>query len=168
MLLPYATMTALGGREAAKPQGLSKPALHVEIPEIVKPKHMPRILLIDDDPLFGKVMQRAANAKSIPLSHCSSLEEFSQIKSFDYDVMIVDYNLGAVTGFELTRYIEQFTAKEVPVILVSQSESLDYQDWPTTVMEFVHKSVKPQGILEATLDAYETTLVGHTTNETPF
>jgi len=127
--------------------------------EVVVPKSLPRILLVDDDPTFGKIMKRSSQAKGIDIVTCSSVEEFSQLKNWDFDVIIMDYDLGAVTGFELTSYMEQYTEDDLPVILVSQTKQNDPKTWPTTIREFVHKSLGPFAILDAAFEAHEVNLM---------
>ncbi len=115
---------------------------------------MPRLLVVDDDPTFGKIMERAASKKSAHVTYCESIEDFGALRNWDYDVVIMDYDLGAVTGFELTTYLEQFTAAQVPVILVSQTQRVKSPHWPDAIRKFVHKSLGPFAILEAAVQVH--------------
>jgi len=128
---------------------------HIASDRVVTPKNLPRILLVDDDPTFGKIMKRAAVTKGVDLTFCASLDEFATLQNWDYDVVMMDYDLGAVTGVELTKYIEQFTKEEVPVILVSQTNQQDFKRWPGSIREFVHKRLGPYALLDATFEAHE-------------
>lgn len=123
--------------------------------DVMAPQNMPRILLVDDDPTFGLIMKQAAAKKSVEITFCKSLDEFSALKSWDFDVVIMDYDLGDVTGFELTSYMEQFTTEEVPVILVSQTKQRNSKHWPNAIREFVHKDLGAFAILDATFEAHE-------------
>lgn len=131
----------------------------IEPEKMMVPRSTPRILLVDDDPTFGKIMKKAAKSKNIPLTYCKSILEFSQIKKLDYDVLLVDYDLGEVNGSELTSYIEQFTSEEIPVILISQTNQKSSSSWPATIREFVHKRVGPFAILDAAFEAHEVNLI---------
>ena len=119
------------------------------------PKTVPRILLVDDDPTFGKIMNRASEMKGVKITYCKSIDEFGALQSWDFDTIIMDYDLGAVTGFELTEYLEKFTKEDVPVILVSQTEQKSSKNWPYTIREFVHKKLGPFAILDAAFEAHE-------------
>jgi len=123
--------------------------------KVMVPRSIPRVLLIDDDPTFGKMMIRAARAKNVPITYCKNLVEFRKIKSFDFDVFIVDFDLGEVNGSELTRYMEQFSKEEIPTILISQTNQTDSNSWAPTIREFVHKRVGPYAILDAAFEAHE-------------
>jgi CheY-like chemotaxis protein len=123
--------------------------------KVMVPRSIPRVLLIDDDPTFGKMMMRAARAKNVPITYCKNLVEFRKIKSFDFDVFIVDFDLGEVNGSELTRYMEQFSKEEIPTILISQTNQTDSNSWASTIREFVHKRVGPYAILDAAFEAHE-------------
>jgi PleD family two-component response regulator len=123
--------------------------------KVMVPRSIPRVLLIDDDPTFGKMMMRAARAKNVPITYCKNLVEFRKLKNFDFDVFIVDFDLGEVNGSELTRYMEQFSKEEIPTILISQTNQTDSNSWASTIREFVHKRVGPYAILDAAFEAHE-------------
>lgn len=123
--------------------------------EMRRPGHLPKILLIDDDPIFGKIMKNAAAHKGAPITYCCTLEEFAGLDHWDFDIAIVDFDLGAVTGLELTAYMSQFLSEEVPVILVSQTKHRNSKEWPGAIREFVHKNVGPFAILDAAFEAFE-------------
>jgi CheY-like chemotaxis protein len=126
------------------------------LPDSLKtPKTLPRLLLVDDDPTFGKIMNRAAEMKGVKITYCKSIDELGALQSWDFDAIIMDYDLGAVTGFELTEYLEKFTKEDVPVILVSQTKQKSSKHWPNTIREFVHKNLGPFAILDATFEAHE-------------
>lgn len=119
----------------------------------------PRILVVDDDPIFGKTMERAAALKGVDLRHVKSLEDLALIKVEDFDVIVMDYALGAVTGLELTRYLEERINKQIPTILTSQTPRNVSRRWPSTIREFVHKDLGPFALLVACFEAYEVQMV---------
>jgi len=122
---------------------------------VMKPKSVPNILVLDDDPTFGQIMRQVGAKKNVSISYCRSVDELSNLDSWDYDVIIMDYDLGSFSGFELTEYLEKFTSVEVPVILVSQSKLKCTQHWPQSIREFVHKGLGPFAILDAAFEAHE-------------
>ncbi len=143
-LKPEATQT--GGRS------IQRQALHSGVGQELPP---PRILLVDDDEMYGKILARAASQAGIDLVYCRSLEEFGKLKDFDFDVALIDYDLGAVTGCELTVYLEHYTKSEVPVVLISQSELKRDRQWPSSIQEFILKDRGPHAALEAACGTYE-------------
>ena len=127
--------------------------------EIIQPVEKSRILLVDDDPVFAKIIKRAAEFRGVSLAHCSTLDEFAKLQQSEYDVLIMDYDLGAVTGLELASYYEKFSAAETPVILVSKTARLDTRKWPDSIREFVHKDLGPLAILSAAFEAHDVSLI---------
>ena len=87
-------------------------------------RHSPRILLVDDDPVFRAVMVRLAQAEGIDLEAYDSVlevEPFSRIQS--YDGAIFDYHLGQQDGLDLGRCLKPFFSA-VPTLLVSGDDSV--------------------------------------------
>ena len=79
----------------------------------------PRVLLVDDDPIFCKTIARAAKQQAIDVVTCSSMEEFDRLLSQDpYDVALVDYYFGDRTAPELLHLFDE----NVPVVLISETK----------------------------------------------
>jgi CheY-like chemotaxis protein len=127
--------------------------------QLATPMGQPRILLIDDDPLFGKKMKRAARNKNIDMTFCRSPLEVDRLQNLDYDVVLVDENLGDASGVELARYIEQVSDERIPAILISQTDQLNSSAWPESIREFINKRVGAYSILEAAFEAHEVNTV---------
>ncbi len=67
----------------------------------VERKKLPRILVVDDEPVFGKIIAEAARRSGMEVTVCKSVEELAKCKDWRFDVAILDYDLGedgAVTG----------------------------------------------------------------------
>lgn len=109
----------------------------------------PNILLVDDDLSYCKIMKRAAEINSTPLTYCTSVDELGDLQTWNFDVAIIDYDLGAITGFELTRYLESKMQRITPVILISGTQRNLTNMSPATICQFIHKSNSPFSILEA-------------------
>jgi len=120
-----------------------------------------RVLLVDDDPSFGKIMSRISEQSNVQMTVCRSWSEVEKVLSWKFDVAIVDYDLGDVTGIEITRHLES-NSNKVPVILVSQSQMVDMpiSAWPASIKGFFQKSVGHFAILEAALAAHDSA-IGH-------
>jgi CheY-like chemotaxis protein len=113
-----------------------------------------RILLVDDDPTFGVVMSRAAEQLRAHITYCKSLEEVKRVAGWNFDVAIVDYDLGSSTGVEVARFLQSHP-KKIPVIIVSQSQRVDtpISDWPEVVKGFMQKGLGHFALLEAAFAA---------------
>ncbi len=112
----------------------------------------PHVLLVDDDPVFGKIMAQYARKFGYTLTYVASVENLPDLNHTAFDVAILDYDLGAVTGVELASYFES-CCTPLPIVMVSQSKHDERGDWPGAVHEFVHKSLGPYAILDAAVDA---------------
>ena len=111
------------------------------------------ILVIDDDLTFGKIIGRHIEKSGSSMTYCSSPAELSNVGGHHFDVAIVDYDLGSVTGCELTSYIEGHAFGGMPVILVSQTKRTSGPSWPRTIHSFVHKTAGPAAVLQAAFGA---------------
>lgn len=117
----------------------------------------PRVFLLDDDPVFCKLMEKAAERNGVPLTICSNLADFGRDPSHrDFDVAVIDYFLEDLKGPQIVWLLD-----ERPVVLVSGNETCVDEDkeWPEAIKKFVPKSLGPEAILEAAL-----TLSGHSLN----
>ena len=55
-----------------------------------------RLLLVEDDPVFARVVSRALNQRGYQVNHAESLQMAHQlINDFPFDYAILDLNLGA-------------------------------------------------------------------------
>jgi len=113
-------------------------------------KTVPRILLVDDDVVFGQIMLGFAKEQNLALTYCRSTEQVSRLTQFNFQLAVIDYDLGAITGIQLSHFLERFLYS-IPVILVSQYREINRSPLPPCIREFIHKSAGPSEILEAAL-----------------
>lgn len=114
-----------------------------------------KILLVDDDPTFGKIMKRAAEVRGIELTFCSALDEVSEHTHEKFDMALIDFNLGAVTGIEFSEYLGRYDFGGLNTIIISQRQQTVSNEWPANARRFVHKNVGPQMILDAVSETFE-------------
>jgi len=109
------------------------------------------ILLVDDDPLFCKIMTRVAEKKGIKVVACQSVDALAPLDVKDFNVLVMDYNLGSespASGLEMVEYMEMVWGG-LPVIMVSQSERYgQLTQWPKTVKTFVWKAQGAEKVLD--------------------
>jgi DNA-binding response OmpR family regulator len=110
----------------------------------------PKILLLDDDPVFGNLMVAVAQRHGIELDYYPSLLDLGYIGRLEeYGAAIVDYDLGTMTGVEVGKYLAAFL-HGTPMVLISASERRhDAADWDECIRSFVHKSDGHEAILLA-------------------
>lgn len=106
----------------------------------------PRILLVDDDPVFGRIMGKVAERERVPLTYIHAVEELDSMNSRDFDLGIFDYDLGPITGVQLSGLLDRYLGK-IPVILISQYKHLERRSWPSNVKEFISKTEGAYGII---------------------
>jgi hypothetical protein len=118
---------------------------------------LPKLLLIDDEPIFGRIMVAEAQKRGIFLYHCSSLQNFSEISHSDFEAVIMDYDLGdCVTGCDLAQFIGDTIHKCLPILLISQSRLQEKKVKSGNIIGFTHKSEGAGIVLNRTLDFLKT------------
>ena len=120
-----------------------------------KHNRVPRVLLVDDDPIFGEIMQGVARTERVPLIYYQNAAEFYRdFKNLEFDVAIVDYDLGRVTGNQLSNFVLK-SGKNVPVVLVSSATLTKSRPWAENVLEVVNKKNGAYGIFFSALRAFD-------------
>jgi DNA-binding NtrC family response regulator len=107
----------------------------------------PHILLVDDDPIFGQLLQRVALKEGVRLTVISSAEDaYRWVPALKFDVGLIDYDLGRVTGIQLCNFM-QAEGHEVPILLISHTGVVEESLWPTSVKRALSKDAGPYSIL---------------------
>src|SRR3989475_8605837 len=84
-----------------------------------------RILVVDDEPLTARMIERMATHFGYEVVVAESVE--SAIRRFsetEFDAVLTDLNLGRQNGFDLLRYVRE-RAAEVPVIMITGYATID-------------------------------------------
>lgn len=81
----------------------------------------PRMFLVDDDPIFCKLMERTAKQTGDHLESFNSLTQLGDSDLSGFDVGIVDFDLGCVDGVELAAYIENQLGR-IPLVFISSTD----------------------------------------------
>jgi hypothetical protein len=107
-----------------------------------------RYIIIDDDPAFCSLMERAGDYMNVYIEaypSISSLPSFSILHGFD--LAVIDFNLKFWKGTEIADYIDHFFP-DMRVALVSGQELRRDASWPETIKGFVSKE---NGVYEVLL-----------------
>lgn len=112
---------------------------------------IPRILIVDDDPIFCRLMAAIGERMGVLIEYRSSLKElYKVLPKLKFDAAIVDYDLGCVTGVQLSRYLERVSHGK-PLILVSNYRNIPRGGWSHSVRAFVGKGAGEADILRQAL-----------------
>ncbi len=80
-----------------------------------------RVLVIDDDDIDREAVERYVRKNDLPYdikTASSKLEAFDMLQNCDFDIILLDYNLGTATGFEVLP-----DTGDIPVIFITGSGS---------------------------------------------
>lgn len=114
-----------------------------------------RSVLIDDDAAFRLLLKTAAKAQGLEMEAFESLSSLGRVGRLgEFDVVVIDYHIDAVSGLDISRYIEAFLGCKTPVVLVSASrvEELRSVKWPACVKRVIPKEVGLKAIIDAALE----------------
>ena len=116
--------------------------------------HDARILLVDDDPVFCKIVERAASSHGLNITVMGGPTQLDRLKTDEFDVAIIDFHLGLLNAYDLASYMARLNLS-TPIIMVSHTDGLVPQNWPSNIREFINKKLGPAAILDAALETYE-------------
>lgn len=87
---------------------------------------MQKILLIDDDILFGETTQILLS-KVYNIDFISNPEDGIELLNHNnYDCVVVDYNMHGLNGLEVVKYIREHPIlNELPIILLTAYDELE-------------------------------------------
>lgn len=110
------------------------------------------LLVVDDDPVFGTLLEVLGRRTGLEVTSLCSLEQLGHPHNWDYDVAIIDYDLEVATGVELAAYFNNHGAR-IPIVMVSgKNRSSDL--WPESIRKFIHKNQGPRLILKSAVDVF--------------
>ena len=133
-------------------KNLSSAQAHFLPAYMMNSQAMPRILVVDDDPMFGKIMKRAAECFGAHITFVQSAEALSNEHLEDSDVAIIDFDLGALTGLDVIQRLDD--KSPLPVVLVSADDRQRGQQWPDSIQQFLIKERGPFAIIHAAFEAH--------------
>ncbi len=120
-------------------------------------EHRPRLLLIDDDPVFGHIMEQTADHLKVDLDVVQSVDQVGFIAGMkEYDIIIVDQNMQFMSGMEVAAYISSFFETKT-VILISSSPVVKDGGLglPSFVSAFISKDEGYYRVLKKALATYQ-------------
>ena len=108
-----------------------------------------KILLVDDDLSFCKLMKKIALCHDFRLDYFHSFIELSSLSRIkNYDVAILDYVLKGPNGFEIAQYVDHFY-ENFPIFLISGRSMSSEIELPTSVRRFIPKERGTEFIIQS-------------------
>ncbi|HEY3312215.1 MAG TPA: response regulator transcription factor [Anaerolineales bacterium] len=83
-------------------------------------ENLPRILIVDDERPIRRFLSTSLNGKYTILEAASGEEAIRSVATQHPDVVILDLGLPDLDGYEVTRYLREWT--KIPIIVVSVRE----------------------------------------------
>jgi len=112
----------------------------------------PRIVLIDDDPVYGAVIGRWAELEGVEMDVFNSLDDLGFVGLLSkYDVAIVDYDLGEINGKDVADYMTTLFGNKPMVMISVVDRSKEMMSCPSCVKAFMKKSAGYEKILQTAL-----------------
>ena len=111
----------------------------------------PRILLIDDDPVFCRKLKQHAKKAGIQLATCHSFEEYEEEGDWQFDIVMMDFDLGNINGVEFAKYLFD-TIGTIPILLISNMDRELEDD--SVVSDFLHKKTGVETLLDTALQLH--------------
>lgn len=106
-----------------------------------KEEPLHRFVIIDDDPVYRRVMCQYATREGMTIDSYESLVDMGFVSLLGrYDAAIVDYDLGSSTGLEIGEYLTALFG-DIPMIMVSEHQRTPGEKgWPQSIKAFIQKS----------------------------
>jgi CheY-like chemotaxis protein len=112
----------------------------------------PKIVLIDDDPVYGAVIGRWAELEGVEMDVFNSLDDLGFVGLLSqYDVAIVDYDLGEINGKDVADYMTTLFGNKPMVMISVIDRSKEMMNCPSCVKAFMKKSAGYEKILNTAL-----------------
>lgn len=111
-----------------------------------------KVVLIDDDPVYGAVIRRWAELEKVNLDVYNSLDDLGFLGLLSqYDVVIVDYDLGELNGKDVADYMATLFNNKPMVMISLVDRSTEIMNCPSCVKAFMKKSAGYEKILNTAL-----------------
>ena len=119
---------------------------------------MYRVLIVDDEPLIARGMQRALERLEFFSAEiaCNAAEAIDRLSSSDIDAMLLDINMPGMSGLELLKLLSE-RGSVIPTVIISGYEEFDYAQRAMAdgAMDYLLKPVSPKDVASVGMRLYE-------------
>jgi CheY-like chemotaxis protein len=116
----------------------------------------PSVLLIDDEPEFARLMERALGDDFIVTTAADGLDGYALLCQDHPDVVLLDVMMPLIDGWSVLQKIRSNRAvSHVPVIVVTglSAEAATHESMRHGVTRILHKPILPSQLIKAIRDA---------------
>lgn len=119
-----------------------------------KERTPPTVLVIDQDPKFLNRFKRLAESQDLEVHTCQSLAELCDIKSFKYDVIIVDSMFRGIPGVHLPAHLDSLLGNIPILLVVGDCGARVWQHWPQSTVSQVRRGSGINHIVDAAINLH--------------
>ncbi len=117
-------------------------------PRAIGPEPLAYLFAVDDDPLFCRMLVKAAARRRIHVTCFHPDRDFGRLpRDGEFDAAVMDYDLGALRGTQLSALYH-----ETPILLVSarrNGDEAEQEVWPNSIHQYLSKFRGIEAILDA-------------------
>jgi DNA-binding response OmpR family regulator len=122
---------------------------------------VPKILLIDDDIIYGALISEHAMDFDCECDVICSPDDLEFVVDSDYDLILLDYQLGPFNGLQVAPLVADFFGRTPIVLISSNTDIAEIQTSLPEVFEFLPKSIAPREIIKKSIEIIRTTNLRH-------
>jgi CheY-like chemotaxis protein len=118
-----------GGAEAEIDGSVRKPATTEDAEKIVdccmRSRRPTRVLIVDDSPTMRGIVRKILSASIFPLELADSndsLKALQQLRHGNFDIVLLDYNMPVLDGFEILSELRRLQS-DVAVVIMSATDN---------------------------------------------
>lgn len=120
---------------------------------------VPRVLLVDDEPMVLRVLSRALESAGYRVeTHKNGQEALEAIRSGEPDAMVTDIEMPRMTGRELCEQLHcEIPERRFPVFVATSLTSLEHRDWSEAIpnLMFLEKPISARKLLKALAEHFD-------------
>lgn len=112
------------------------------------------VLLVDDDESLLDLMEHVVKKEGFRTDRAADgLEALRKVEALDPDLLVLDFMLPGMGGFEVVRQLQAMGCGSVPIIIVTgrqmDRQSVEMVRQEPNVREFMEKPVRPAALSAA-------------------
>lgn len=116
----------------------------------------PKIVLVDDDKMFGLIATKQASCMGVSLDYYKSLDDLGFISRLaDYDIILADFLMDDISGLEIAAYMPVLFGKKTVFIISSSELNTTYPTLPDYVTAFLHKEQGIEEIIRKSIEIHQ-------------